>query len=228
MSTDARTFPEPLSAELPGEPAPVPAPNPEPPAWPGLYRLTVEQYEKMGEAGILPSGTRVELVEGLLVGKMTKNPPHTVAILLLTRWLGLSVPDGFLVGGEIPVALPGQRSEPEPDLVILRADLNHLEVRQPTAADVALVIEVSDSSYRYDRRVKARLYASGGVPRLWILDLNGRRLEVHTDPGPEGYGSVALLGEDEEVALVLDGAEAARAKVGAFLPRPAPAAEDRT
>lgn len=188
------------------------------PEFPPFYRLTVEQYHRIAAAGIIPEGAPVELMEGLLVRKMTVHPPHNVAMALLGRWLHRHIPDGWFVSTDTPIALEEQESEPEPDEKIVRGDPRDYSERMPGPGDVALVVEISDTSYRYDRQVKWANYAAAGVPVYWIVDLNRRVLEIHTEHSPEGYRTVRVLGPDEEAPIVLDGREVARLRVSDILP----------
>jgi Uma2 family endonuclease len=188
------------------------------PAGPEPYPLSVEQYQEIAARGIIPSGAPVELIDGQLVRKMTKHEPHLVCCNLLNHWLWSVLPKGWFVCAENPLVLADLRSEPEPDLMVQRGIPRDYLARKARPEDVALVIEVSDTSYSFDRKVKARLYAASGVPVLWLVDLNRRVLEVHTGPGPEGYGQIAELAEADEVILTLGGREVARVAVRDLLP----------
>ena len=183
-----------------------------------LYRLSVEQYHRISEAGIIPSGAAVELIEGLLVRKMPKNPPHIIATALLNRLLLRLLPDDWFVLIGDPIMLEALGSEPEPDVMIVRGNPRDYRAAKPGPDAAALVIEVADTSYRYDRQVKWALYAAAGVPVYWIVDLNRRVLEVHADPSAEGYRSLAVLALDDEAPVVLDGREVARLRVADILP----------
>lgn len=181
-------------------------------------RITVELYDKMTELGLLTPEDRVELIEGVIVEKMTKNPPHIVATELLGHVLPRLVPEGWYVSSGNPVTLAQSDSEPEPDTQVVRGNPRDYLQRKHGPADAALVVEVSDSSYTFDRRIKWRLYAAEGVPLFWLLDVNRRVLEVHSDPAPEGYRATQTLGPNDEAALVLDGREVARLRVLDVLP----------
>jgi Uma2 family endonuclease len=182
------------------------------------HRISVDLYDRITESGLLTKDDPVELLEGLLVEKMSKNPPHVVATALLEKKLHRVVPDNWFVTSGNPIKVPERDSEPEPDTQIVRGDPREYNARKPGPADVALVIEVSDTSYALDRRIKWTIYGAGGVPVYWLLDLNRRVLEVHTDPSPDGYRTLHTLGPDEEIALVLDGREVARFPVREVLP----------
>jgi Uma2 family endonuclease len=146
---------------------------------PSLWRFSVEEYERLGQLGVLTEDDNVELLEGLIVKKMTKNPPHDWTIDFLTTILSRQLPPGWLL--RIQNVLRTEDSEPEPDVVVAIGDLTTFYRRHPTGAEAALVIEVAESSLEQDWR-KCRIYARAGVPEYWIVDLNSARLEVFTLP----------------------------------------------
>ena len=207
MATDTQTIEEVVEA---------------PPFLDHCYRLSIEQYQRIAEAGIIGPADRVEFIEGLLVKKMTKYPPHIIAAELLTRLMGRILPDGWFLSMENPVSIPERQSEPEPDAQVVRGDPRDYADRKHGPGDAALVIELSQSSYAFDRRCKWRLYARSSVPIYWILDLNRRLLEVFTDPtGPADepyYRQARTYGPGDVVPLVLEGVEVARVAVDDLLP----------
>src|SRR5580692_5700164 len=123
-----------------------------------IARLSVEQYHKMIQAGIFTDDNRVELLEGLLVQKMSKKPPHRVATKLVNRALESVVPAGWYVDSQEPITT--DTSEPEPDAAIIRGDTRDYTDRHPGPDDIALVVEVADASVELDQRIKQRVYAS--------------------------------------------------------------------
>lgn len=145
-----------------------------------LYRFRVEQYEKMIEAGVLTSGDRVELIEGIVVQKMTQHPPHAVSIDYTLDALRPLLPDGWRLREQKPIKLSD--SEPEPDLVVVRGPLQRYERRHPSPRDIALLIEVADTSLEGDRQEKGRMYARARIPVYWIINLIDRQVEVYTEP----------------------------------------------
>lgn len=159
------------------------------------YKITVDAYHRMGEAGIFKENDRVELVEGRIVEMNPIGSPHAWCVARLTAIF--SGRPGTLVWPQNPVDLD-EYSEPEPDVVIVRADAS--QDHTPTPEDTLLVIEVSDSSIRYDRQVKAPLYARTGVPELWIVDLGAQRVEAHGDPAPDGYRTVRYFPRGERIS----------------------------
>lgn len=186
------------------------------------HRITVDEYHRMAGAGMFEPGTRIELLEGVLVAKMTKNPPHTQACDLIQYLLIHLLPAGFFFTMGSPLTIEGSDSEPEPDAMVVRGRIRDFVGRRRTPADAALVIEVSDASYSLDRHHKWLTYAAAGVPIYWIVDLNRKRLEVHTEPTGQGeaarYSLTRLYGPEDEVPLVLDGREIARFPARDILP----------
>lgn len=192
-----------------------PAEPPEP-----IYRLTVEQYHEMANAGILTSDDRVELLEGYLVARMTVHPPHATSVDLLRNELGAVVPPGWFVSSQRPITT--ESSEPEPDGAIIRGKLGDYASKHPSPADVALVIEVADDSLHRDRTVKQRLYARARIAVYWIVNLKDRQVELFTEPGgtkeQPKYESPQIIGEDNDVPVVIDGKTIGRISVASILP----------
>jgi Uma2 family endonuclease len=205
----------------------VAPPQTTPPANPGwipspLYRMTVEQYEAMVESGAFKSRDRLHLVNGYLVAKMTQNPPHVVADELCGNALLRLIPTGWHLLAAKPIRLRERQSEPEPDRCIVRGAIRDYEDRHPGPEDVAMVIEVADSSLAEDREMGAAVYGPLGIPVNWIVNLVDRQLEVYTDPGPEGYRSREDFRVGQAVPVVVDGQKRGEVAVNDFLPsRPA-------
>ncbi len=165
----------------------------------------------MGELGLIDRSDRVELLDGLLVKKMTKGPRHVTAThrafkILLTRLLG-----GWHPRVEAPVEIPqgpDGDSSPEPDVVVVRGNDELYKLRHPGPLDVLLVIQVADSSLRIDRK-GLRRFGWAGIPILWIVNLRDETVEVYTGPtGPAedpGYAQKVTLGVDDLLVIPLDG-----------------------
>src|SRR4051794_35571833 len=145
--------------------APLPAPVPDVPVWP----LSVEQYHAMIRTGILTDDTPVELLEGLLIAKMSKNPAHSTAKRLLLQALISLLPAGWFVDEQEPITTAD--SEPEPDLAVIRGAPRDYRERHPVPHDLVLLIEVSEATLKRDRGRKKRLYARATVPEYWIVNL---------------------------------------------------------
>ncbi len=154
------------------------------------HRLTVENYHRMAEIGVLSADARVELVNGEIVDMAPTGTNHYWAVLSMNRLLQRAVGDSALVSVQAPLRLD-PFNQPEPDLALLRPGLNSKAL--PTGADTLLVIEVSDTTLAYDVRIKAPLYARYGVPEMWVLDLANRLLHRFTAPRDGMYTDVSAL-----------------------------------
>jgi Uma2 family endonuclease len=181
------------------------------------YRLSVWQYDRMIQEELLDKRDRVELIEGLLVVKMSKNPPHVVAGKKGLRALERIIPQGWHVAKEDPI-VASNWSEPEPDLAVVRGRAEDYLQRPVTAAEIALVVEIAQSSLATDRSEMGRVYAASGIPFYWIVNLVDGQLEVYTGPGPSGYQVRQELKPGQDVALVVDGVEVGRIPVVELLP----------
>lgn len=152
----------------------------------------------MAEAGVLAPDERVELIEGAIWRREPQSPEHATAGERLRRALDAAFGPGFVIRPQKPLAL-GQLSEPEPDVAVVRGSLEDYEDAHPTSAE--LVVEVADSTLRYDRTEKAALYAAAGIPEYWILNLVDQVVDVHRDPQPDAaaplgasYAQISRLG----------------------------------
>lgn len=161
----------------------------------GLYRLSVEQYDAMIESGAIGEDDHVELLDGLLIQKMSQEGPHTIAIQSLARWLVRRCLETHDVRVQMPIRL-GLNSRPEPDLAVVPGEPNDYP-EQPTGEQVVLAVEVSDRASKRTLHDKVRLYAQGGVRELWIVDVQERRIEIHREPAENGYRVVTILAETE-------------------------------
>lgn len=195
------------------------APEVTVPPIPG-HRFTVDQYHRMIETGILTENDRVELLDGWILPKMPHNPSHRIAIPLAQKVLTNVLPANWFISVQLPVTTAD--SEPEPDLAVVRGNPRDYPHGSPGPQDVALLIEVSDTTVGYDRRFKGPLYARALFPVYWIVNLPEGKVEVYTDPSgpteqPE-YRQRQDYGPEDAVPLVLDGQEVARIAVRELLP----------
>ncbi len=185
-----------------------------------VWRLGVHQYHGMIEAGILTEDDPVELLEGCLVPKMPKNPPHTLANGLLFEAIARLLPVGWFADSQEPITTAD--SEPEPGIRVVRGERRAFAARHPGPRDLGLVVEISDATLERDRTLKQQLYARAAIASYWIVSLPDRRVEVYTEPsGPAdkpGYARRRELSAGDEVVLVLDGIEIGRLAVSDLLP----------
>lgn len=190
------------------------------PVYAPLYRMTVEKYHDMIAADILTEDDPIELLEGYLVTKMPKNPRHRFTTQTLHIFLEKLLPSAYFGDAQEPITTLD--SEPEPDVAIIRGMREDYLDRHPYPQDIALVIEVSDSTLRQDRITKQRIYAAGGIPIYWLINLTAQTLEVYTQPSGTGidarYQQRTDYTRDDLIPLVLDGRQIATLKLGDVLP----------
>lgn len=158
----------------------------EVPDAPRRHRLTVDDYYRMAEVGILGPRDRVELIDGEIIDMAPVAELHGGTVAQLHRLLDRAAGDRAIPWVQSTIVL-GRHSAPEPDLALLRPRADFYKSGLPRPADILLVVEVADSSLRYDRDVKAALYARHAVPELWLGDVRAKRLVRYRDPGAEGY-----------------------------------------
>lgn len=177
-------------------------PHPATDGLPKPYRFTVTQYYAMGQAGII-CDKRVELLEGVIVAMSPLGSRHMATVDRFNRTLVQGLGDRAIVRVQGSIVL-NFRNSPEPDLVLLRERADFYESGFALPADVLLLIEVSDSTASYDRRVKLPLYARAEIPEVWlaVVQENVRRLEVYTEPDTDGarYATMRTLGLDDTIA----------------------------
>lgn len=154
--------------------APVMAPH---------WKLSTREYHRMIAAGILQQGDRVELIEGELIDMAPIGYRHSGLSNALVELLGFPTRGRATTSVQNPIWLD-QHTEPRPDFALLRYQADRYQSRQANATDVLLLVEIADASLRYDRKVKAPLYALHGIPEYWIVDLPGRKIAVHREPDP--------------------------------------------
>ena len=166
------------------------------------HRLTVEEYYRMAEAGILKQDARVELIEGEIIDMAPMGSKHAYVVAELTKRLMVAVDLRCEVRCQLPVRLDGY-SEPEPDIVLVKPRGRHYASAHPAPEDVLLLIEVSDSSLAFDRAVKLPLYARHGIPVVWAIDLSGTQIYEHREPRDGSYQSMTSLGMSSAVVPML-------------------------
>ncbi len=185
----------------------------------GIYQMTRRQYRKAIDAGVF-GDKRVELLGGIPF-VMSQNPPHALAALNVhLALLALAAQPKWVVAKDHDLSL--RSWQPLPDVVILRGPKSTYGIRLPQAADVALLVEVSDTTYAKDSGPKLRRYATFRIPVYWIVDLNRRIVEVRTGPFGKGkqagYAHCDLYREGDLVPVELDGQEVGRVAVSDLLP----------
>jgi|ERR1700722_6831992 len=153
---------------------------------PSRMQITTDRYKMMIAAGVLTKYDRVELIDGDLLNMAPIGSKHSAITSRFHELFVLAVSRAATVVSGGPVDL-GEFSEPQPDLALLKRRADFYRDKLPEAADVLLLIEVSDSSLSFDQGVKLRLYARYGVAEYWVVDVEGRRIVTYREPSVQGY-----------------------------------------
>jgi Uma2 family endonuclease len=161
-------------------------------------RFTVDEYHRMGRAGVFREDDRVELLEGQIVEMSPIGPAHAGCVAAVTGLLSRRGGERVVVWVQNPVDL-GARSEPQPDMALLSPRTDGYRTAHPRARDILLVIEVADTSLEHDRDVKLPLYAEAGVPEVWLVNLTEYAVTVYRDPVGERYATVHNARRGESV-----------------------------
>ncbi len=185
-----------------------------------VYRLTIEQFDRMVRDGTLDEDEPVELLNGVLVTRMPKNPPHRVATRKTVRALERVLPAGWIAQKEEALVMP-PGNKWEPDVAVVRSELEFDSARDATAADCCMVVEIAETNLSRARTEKLRAYAAAGIPVYWIVNLSGGAtpgsavVEVYTgvDQATGQYRSRVDLQPGDEVSVVVDGQEVGRIAV---------------
>lgn len=168
--------------------------------WPRRHRVTVHDYHRMAEVGVLAPDARVELIEGEIIDMAPIGQDHQSIVDQLTRMLVRAVGDDAIIRVQGSVRL-GEWSEPQPDVVVLRPRPDFYRARFATGADSLLVVEVSDTTLPYDRDKKVPLYARHGVPEVWVVDVQHAALLVYGELHAGAYGRHIVLERPPTVPL---------------------------
>lgn len=166
--------------------------------WIQRWKLDVTAYHRLGETGILAREERVELIEGQLLLMAPIGAGHFGTVLTLSQLLFQAAGGRALVSVQGPIRLD-QHNEPQPDVALLRPRPGGYRDALATPADVLLLIEVADSSLRFDRQVKLPLYARHGIAEVWIVDLVAMAVDGFRGPTPQGYVTTTHAGRGAAV-----------------------------
>jgi len=162
--------------------------------------FTVDEYLRMGEAGIFDPEARLELIEGEIIEMSPPGPPHIGCVNRATVLFSARLTGKVIVSVQNPVRL-SRYTEPQPDIVLARPRKDFYSTKPILPRDTLLVIEISDSTIRYDRNRKMPLYAKSGVPELWIENLQKGVILVYRDPGPETFATSLTFKCGESISI---------------------------
>ncbi len=192
-----------------------------PTSTPTRHRFTVAEYYAMADAGIFSKDDRVELLDGDIINMPPIGDWHQASIDFYTNILPQILQGQAIVRVQGPTRLSDE-SEPQPDVMLLKWREDYYQGGHPSPEDVLLLIEVSDTTIEYDRTAKLSAYARAGIPEVWIVSREDRRIESYTEPSEGTYSSVRHIGPADTISpqafpdITLE--------VGRFFPKPKPKA----
>lgn len=164
-------------------------------------RFTRQQYHRMQGAGIFAVGDRLELIQGEICKMSPIGAKHATCVAKLSEILTLNLSQQALIWVQNPIIL-NDRSEPQPDLALLRRREDFYAQGLPTPGDIYLIIEVVDSSIEYDRQIKIPLYAQAGIPEAWLIDVNAAMVSQYSQPARSGYKCIRSYEADDPLPML--------------------------
>lgn len=164
--------------------------------------FNIHEYHRMADCGIFHPEERVELIDGEIIKMAAKNPAHSSVTNAIQSYLEPLFKNTALIRTQDPIQL-NDCSEPEPDIAVVRLDKRLYYDRHPTAADTYLIIEVADTSLKYDTTKKAAAYARSGIKDYWVVDAVERQIYFHAFPQDGEYSKVRIVTEPVVVGLEL-------------------------
>ncbi|MDJ0737286.1 MAG: Uma2 family endonuclease [Nostocaceae cyanobacterium] len=165
----------------------------------GIRLLTVADYHRMAEVGIFDPEERLELIAGQIIQMSAKGTAHSAATTRTAKLLNQQLGERVLVRLQEPIQLDNY-SEPEPDIAVVMPNPLYYDDHHPTPDEVFFLIEIADTSLKYDTENKAKIYAKSGIQDYWVLDVSGRKLHVYRLPNSEGYQSEMIISEDVTIS----------------------------
>ena len=167
----------------------------------GPYRFTVEQFHKMGEAGVFPADIKIELMDGQII-PMSIGKDHAAVVNRLSRMLLRRLAeDAASISIQNPLTI-NEDSEPLPDVLVLKYRADDYQKALPQPEDTLLAVEVADSTLRYDQYSKMPKYARNNILESWVIDINGEKIWVYRQPSPDGYLQIQAYGRGESVQVL--------------------------
>ena len=176
---------------------------PETEIFPQRKHWTRQECYRLMEIGKLPG--RWELIDGEILSKMGQKPPHRIVLNLIAEWLVIVFGHRYVQTQE-PISIPGitgKSNEPEPDIAVTFEPTTSYVDRHPSPKDILLIVEVSDTSLRFDLKTKALLYARVGIQEYWVADILNRKMYCHSKPSSKGYAEVYVVSEQDNLTLTI-------------------------
>lgn len=165
--------------------------------------INVSEYHGMAEAGILKPQDKVELIHGEILEMSPIGSKHAAIVVKLNKLFNHIISDDQLISIQNPICI-NDLNEPEPDISVLKAKADFYAESHPKGTDTLLVIEVSDSTLSYDKEIKLPLYATGGVPEYWIINLQKNEIEVHRSPEGDVYKRIQIAQQGDTIELMFN------------------------
>ncbi|MEA5552406.1 Uma2 family endonuclease [Anabaena cylindrica UHCC 0172] len=165
------------------------------------HQFTVKQFHQMAESGILSENDRVELIRGEMIDMSPIIPKHSGCVIFFTNILVLILETLALVSVHNPIVLD-ETSEPQPDIALLKPRPDFYRNSHPQPEDIFLLIEVADTTIKYDREVKIPLYAEANIPEVWLVDVNQEIIEVYRNPLQGIYQDVQKLVKNKSLSIL--------------------------
>ncbi|SJM93005.1 conserved hypothetical protein [Crenothrix polyspora] len=167
---------------------------------PTKHLTNLDEWRRLGEANIFPPGSRVELINGEIIDMAPIGSNHAGHVIRLINLFAPHIANKALINAQNPLQL-GDLSEPEPDFMLMKPNATSYTTRHPKTDDVLLLIEVADSSLKFDQTHKLRLYALHNIPEYWLINLNDNCLEVYKKPRGEVYVEKTILYAGDIITL---------------------------
>ena len=164
------------------------------------YRFSVEEFNKLGEAGIFDEDDRVELLDGDIIVMSPIGMQHAGVVMRLNSVLPRRLGERALLNPQNPAVID-EFSEPQPDIMLLKPRQDFYTSKHPGPEDILLLIEVSDTTLAYDRGRKLRKYAECGITEVWIVNLKNQTIEQYREPSLSGYSQSRIHRRDEEITI---------------------------
>lgn len=177
-------------------------------------RFTADEYQRLGEFGVIGPEERVELIEGKIIRMSPVGPFHSFVVQRILAQLAPLISEQLLVFVQNPIRL-NESSEPEPDIAVVKGPADTYRSRLPGPDDILLLIEVADSSLKFDRGEKLSLYAEHRIPEVWVVNLVGHEVESYSNPIEGRFqSSRTVVGQEKVEALRLNSFSVSAASLG--------------
>jgi Uma2 family endonuclease len=164
------------------------------------YRFSVEEFNKLGEAGIFDEDDRVELLDGEIIVMSPIGSQHAGTVMRMISVFAARLAERALINPQNPAVLD-EFSEPQPDITLLTPKADYYTSAHPRPEDILLLVEVSDTTLGYDRGRKLRKYAEREVREVWIVDLTTQAIEQFRAPAGSTYSSSARFIRDQKITM---------------------------